>query len=53
MSKRELAILEAYPGGETWTHYFHDEDTARWNLVALREAHPDREYAEVGFEEAP
>lgn len=46
-----LAILEGYPNGETWTHYFHDEDTARWNLEALRAAHPGREYVPIGFEE--
>lgn len=46
-----LAILEGYPNGETWTHYFHDADTARWHLTALREAHPAREYVAVGFEE--
>ncbi|MHA7132557.1 hypothetical protein [Oerskovia turbata] len=48
---RELAILEGYPNGETWTHYFHDADTARRNLTALREAHPAREYVAVGFKE--
>jgi hypothetical protein len=48
---KELAILEGYPNGETWTHHFHDAESAQWSLAALREAHPGREYIAVGFEE--
>lgn len=47
----KYAIMEGYNDGSTWTHYFHDEVTARWNLEALREAHPFREYLPIGFEE--
>nr|WP_278101122.1 hypothetical protein [Microbacterium proteolyticum] len=47
----QFAIIEGYPEGDTWTHYFHDVETAKWNLRALREAHPWREYVPVGFDE--
>lgn len=51
MSISPLAVMEGYPDGSTWTHYFHDVHTARWNLSALREAHPFREYVAIGFED--
>lgn len=51
MAIREFVVLEGYPDGGTWTHYFHDEKTARWNLRELRKAHPAREYLPIGFGE--
>ena len=46
-----FAIIEGYPEGGTWTHYFWTELDARWNLEALREAHRGREYVTIGFDE--
>lgn len=51
MSAREFAILEGYPDGGTWTHYFNDPVMARLNLRALRMAHPWREYIAIGFDD--
>lgn len=53
MPDATCVILEGYPDGSTWTHYFFNEESARWNLRALREAHPAREYLPIGFEEEP
>ena len=47
----KYAILERYPAGDYWTHYFHSLENARWNLEALRETNPIREYVAIGFDE--
>lgn len=57
MNEPKLAIIETYPdlgfGPEIWTHYFHAEVDAQWNMRELRKAHPHRTYEAVGFEEKP
>lgn len=45
-------VVEHYPNGETWTHGFHNLETARLNLEAMREVNPARRYVS-NFEYGP
>lgn len=44
MSKYEVAVIERYPDGTKWTHYFTTHEAAVAAIEQLTDAHSGRTY---------
>lgn len=44
MAEYKVAVIERYPDGTKWVHYFQTDHTAREAMKLGQEAHPARTY---------
>lgn len=44
MNLYKYRVIEHYPNGEKWTHYFISKQNAEWAKEDMLEAHPGRTY---------
>lgn len=44
MKHYKYLVVETYPDGFKWNHYYKDREGAEWGVEDLTEAHPGRTY---------